>query len=84
MKSALAATMIRPRYLPVSIVAQLVSSSAFLHSLDPTRTLQRSRVSGVNQILTARNCHWNKCFFTDQPVSFYSSRQPDKYIQLGL
>ncbi len=30
-----AATMIRPRYLPDSIVAQLVSTSAFLHSLDP-------------------------------------------------
>ena len=27
--------MIRPRYLPDSIVAQLVSVSAFLHSLDP-------------------------------------------------
>ena len=30
--------MIRPRYLPDSIVAQLVSVSAFSHSLDPERT----------------------------------------------
>ncbi len=38
MNLAFAATMIRPRYLPDSIVAQLVSVSAFLHSLDPKRT----------------------------------------------
>ena len=31
------ATLIRPRYLPDSIVAQLVSVAAFLHSLDPFR-----------------------------------------------
>ena len=34
-KLAFAATMIRRRYLPGSIVAQLVSVSAFLHRLDP-------------------------------------------------
>ncbi len=32
--------MIRPRDLPDSIVAQLVPVSAFLHSLDPTRTFR--------------------------------------------
>jgi len=37
--------MIRPRYLPDSIVAQLVSVSAFLHSLDPKRTWRA--MSGV-------------------------------------
>ncbi len=35
MKLAFATTMIRPRDLPDSIVAQLVPVSAFLHSLDP-------------------------------------------------
>ena len=38
-KLAFAATMIRPGYLPDSIVAQLASVSAFSHSLDPQRTL---------------------------------------------
>ncbi len=62
-----AATMIRPRYFPDSIVAQLVSVSAFLHSLGHLRTCSggkslvcfyqesgrnRSRDSGC----TERNC----------------------------
>ncbi len=38
-KLAFATIMIRPRDLPDSIVAQLVSVSTFLHSLDPLRTL---------------------------------------------
>ena len=38
MKLAFAATMIRPRYFPDSIVAQLVSVSAFSHSLGHSRT----------------------------------------------
>ncbi len=37
MKLAFAAIMIRPRYLPDSIIAQEDSASAFLHSLDPKR-----------------------------------------------
>ncbi len=36
-KLASAATMIRPRYLPDSIVARKVSASAFLHSLGQKR-----------------------------------------------
>ncbi len=44
--------MIRPRYLPDSIVAQLVSVSAFLHSLDPNRTLISG--DGVSRSLPAR------------------------------
>ncbi len=39
MKLASAAIMIRPRYLPDSIIAQLVSVSAFSHSLDSNRKL---------------------------------------------
>ncbi len=35
---AFAATMIRPRYLPDSIIAQLDSASEFSHGLDPLRT----------------------------------------------
>jgi hypothetical protein len=38
MKLAFAATMIRPRYFPDSIVVQLASVSAFLHSLGHLRT----------------------------------------------
>ncbi len=38
MKLAFAATMIRPRYFPDSIVAQLVSVSAFSHGLGHLRT----------------------------------------------
>ncbi len=37
-KLVVAATMIRPRYLPDSIIAQLVSVSAFSHSLGPEQT----------------------------------------------
>jgi hypothetical protein len=40
---AFAATIIRPGYLPDSNVAQLISMSAFLHSLDPMQTLDKSR-----------------------------------------
>ena len=43
MKLAFATAMIRPRYLPDSIVAQLVSVSAFSHSLDPLRKLMMLR-----------------------------------------
>ena len=39
MKLAFAATMIRPRYVPDSIVAQLVSMSTFSHTLGQQRTL---------------------------------------------
>ncbi len=38
--------MIRPRYFPDSFVAQLVSVSAFLHSLDPKETLVSNLTQG--------------------------------------
>ena len=50
MKLAFAATMIRPRYFPDSIVAQLVSVSAFSHSLDPKATLAPLSEFGMTEI----------------------------------
>ncbi len=52
MKLAFAATMIRPRYLPDSIIARKVSASAFLHSLDPERTLGPSDGLDLGAALT--------------------------------
>ena len=45
MKLAFAATMIRPRYPPDSIIARKVSAPEFSHNLDPKRTLIRLNVS---------------------------------------
>ena len=52
MMQAFAATMIRPRYLPDSIVAQLVSMSTFSHSLGQKRTKhqpEKCPLWGVNR-----------------------------------
>jgi hypothetical protein len=40
-----------------TIVAPTLFRPEFLHSLDPTRTLQRSQISGLDYFLTARNGH---------------------------
>jgi len=39
--------MIRPRYLPGSIIAQLVSVSAVSHSLNPQETILGSKITAV-------------------------------------
>ncbi len=70
MKLAFATTMIRPRYLSDSIVAQLVSVAAFLHSLDPSRTFRvqlanrhkpisrDSRTGTYTRILDRKGDYW--------------------------
>ncbi len=45
----------RPRYLPDSIVAQLVSVFASLHSLDPERTTREADVTMLSLGATRRD-----------------------------
>ena len=59
MNLAFAATMIRPRYLPDSIVAPKVSASAFLHSLDPKRTIIMANTDINNRAIPIKTMNAN-------------------------
>ena len=72
MKLAFAATMIRPRYFPNSIVAQLVSVSAFSHGLGPEPTLKHDRRTESLQ-------SWN-CQLGDQSNELTNSQRYDRSI----